>query len=333
MDDKAARFQRQKKLLLQSVRIAGSGLLLFFSFYSIDWGKFRVALAQSAPAYLLFAPLVSLLNNTLSALRWQIILKQWKIQPGFWNVWKIYLISSFWGNFLPSTIGGDGYRFLALRSYADTSKTKILSSLFLDRLYGLVAIITVHAIVLIFYWEELRQTPLLFNIEIGGMAAIFLALVFGIAFRFFFQKIRMPLFASKFFDRAWDKITEIYKLIRQQGRRSTLLGMMYSLLFVGVIAAAWQMYYLVVGIRVSWGVAIYAATLIGILGMLPITLNGIGIMEFALVAILNWQNIPAEKAILVALLTRVMQILLSLPGGLLYMFDSHTPNLKEDTHE
>jgi uncharacterized membrane protein YbhN (UPF0104 family) len=88
------------------------------------------------------------------------------------------------------------------------------------------------------------------------------------------------------------------------------------------VAGAWQIYYRVADAPVSWGVSFYAATLIGILGILPITLNGIGIVELCQVTILSWQGLPVEKAILAAFLTRIMLVILTLPGGLLYLLDS-----------
>lgn len=321
MDNKSTLSQKYKPLI-NIVRILGSGFLLIWATIGLDWHKFGQVLTEIDPRYLFITPLVYGMNNTFSALRWQAILKQWDIEPGMWKLWKIYLISSFWGNFLPSTIGGDGYRFLALHSYPNASKTKIFSSLLLDRLYGFAALSIVHFIVVIFYWHDLKNSILLASVELAIVAAAIVpGLIWLIAGRVF--KLRnSETSVAGWLARVINKISEILTLFKQQNWRTSAWGLFFSALFVGTVAIAWQIYYLAAGVQAGWGIALYAATLIGILGILPISLNGIGIMEFCQVTILSWQGLPIEKAILAAFLTRIMIVVLTLPGGLLYMLDS-----------
>ncbi len=320
----------RKKYPLQMLRAAGSGLLLWFVLNGIDWRAFMQALQQSRPEYLLLLPLVYFLNNTISALRWTAILSQWNIQPGFWNLWKIYLISSFWGNFLPSTIGGDGYRFLALRPYPNVTNTKILASIFLDRLYGLIALILMHYVILAFYWRNLQSVPLLFRTELIMTAGF---VVFGIAGAaaalYIFKTAKIPVFKHEILKRITGKLSEAFRLLQEQGWRNAALGIFYSALFVSIIAATWQIFYFTVDVPITLGVGFYSATLVGILGLLPITVNGIGILEAALAAIFHWQAVPIEKALLAVILIRITQVLLTLPGGLLYMLDKSSPNVKD----
>lgn len=287
----------------------------------LDWIELGQILTEINLQYLFLIPLLYAINVILSVLRWQTILNQWNIKPGTWTLWKIYLISSFWGNFLPSTIGGDGYRFLALRSLPNANKTRIFSSLLLDRLYGYIALIIVHFIIAIFYWHDLQNSALLTGIELAIFsAAIMLGIIWLIAGRFFNSKISEASPVG-WLARVVNKITEIISLIKQQNWRISAWGLFFSALFVCTIAIAWEIYYLAAGVQVDWGIAFFAATLIGILGILPITLNGIGIMELCQVTILSWQGFPMEKAILAAFLTRIMLVILTLPGGLLYMLN------------
>jgi len=320
LDNKSISPQKYKPLL-NTVRILGSVFLLIWATFGLDWAEFGRVLTEINLWYLLLAPLVYAMNITFSVLRWQVILKQWSIEPGTWKLWKVYLISSFWGNFLPSTIGGDGYRFLALSSHPNTSKTKIFSSLLLDRLYGLIALVIVHFFIVIFYWRSLQASTFLANVELAVfVAATILGLLWLIVERFFNYGDPQTS-AIGWLSRIVNKISEIFSLVKQQDWRISIWGLFYSILFVSTIAIAWQIYYLAAGVQVDWGIAFYSATLIGILGILPITLNGIGIMELCQVTILNWQGLPVEKAILAAFLTRIMMVILTLPGGLFYLFD------------
>jgi hypothetical protein len=321
LDNKSTASQKYKPLI-NIARILGSGLLLIWATMELDWNKFFQVLAKIDTWYLLVIPLLYAINVTLSVLRWQVILSQWDIKPGTWTLLKIYLISSFWGNFLPSTIGGDGYRFLALRSLPNASRTKIFSSLLLDRLYGFAALGIMHFFIVIFYWRGLQHSAFLKGVEFAIFAAaILLGIIWLIAGRFF-KPQKSETFAAGWVVRIINKISEIFILFKEQNWRVSAWGLFYSALFVSTIAVAWQIYYLAAGVQVSWGIAFYAATLIGILGILPITLNGIGVAELCQVTILNWQGLPVEKAILAAFLTRIMLVLLTLPGGLLYLLDT-----------
>jgi len=321
LENKSTASQKYKPLL-NFARILGSSLLLVWVTMGLDWSAFFQVLTKINLWYLLLMPFFYGLNNTFSALRWQAILDQWNIRPGLWTLWKIYLISSFWGNFLPSTIGGDGYRFLALHSYSNVGKTKIFLSLLLDRLYGFIALCIVHFIVVISYWPDLQKSTFLVSVELTIFIA---AIVLGLMWLF----VRRVLYVrnSETSMPGWivnviKKIGEIFTLFMQQDWRTSVPGLFYSVFFVSTISASWQIYYLVAGVRVNWGITFYGTTLVGILGILPITLNGIGVMELCQVTILSWQGLPVEKAILVALLTRIMTVLLTLPGGLLYLLES-----------
>ncbi len=310
------------KPLLNIARILGSGFLLIWAMIGVDWSNFGQVLNEINLWYLSIIPFVFAVNVLFSILRWQVILKQWDIKPGTWKLSKIYLISTFWGNFLPSTVGGDSYRFLALHTYPNASKTKIFSSLLLDRLFGFIALIIANFIVVLIYWHDLQRAPLLLSVELAVfIAAIILGILWLIAGYFFnFKKDSLP--ATGWLIRFVNKVSEIITLLKQQPWSVSAWCLFFSMLCVFSVAGAWQIYYRVADAPVSWGVSFYAATLIGILGILPITLNGIGIVELCQVTILSWQGLPVEKAILAAFLTRIMLVILTLPGGLLYLLDS-----------
>ncbi len=56
-----------------------------------------------------------------------------------------------------------------------------------------------------------------------------------------------------------------------------------------------------------------------VIGSLPITLHGLGVRELASVKLWYLLSVPAEQAMIWALLWRVMTWLVSLPGGLVYL--------------
>jgi uncharacterized protein (TIRG00374 family) len=310
------------KRIIILARAGGSVLLIWWAVAGINWSDLGIMLHNLVIWPLLWTPPLYFLGVWLSTYRWKLILKNWGIEQDIRVLLKIYIISAFWSNFLPSTIGGDGYRYLALRSLPQATNTKIFSSLLLDRLYGYLALVIVHFVVAAFYWNDLQNSAFLLGMELSILTALPLLGVFWLVASRLLKSREPKISTQGWMAKALNKIGAIITLLQQQNLRTSAWGFFLSVLLVGTIALAWQIYYLSAGMQVDWGIAFYAATLIGILGILPITLNGIGVMEICQIMLLSWQGLPEENAILVALLTRVMMVVLTLPGGLLYLLDS-----------
>jgi hypothetical protein len=62
--------------------------------------------------------------------------------------------------------------------------------------------------------------------------------------------------------------------------------------------------------------------LINILIMLPVSIGGIGLQEGAFIYFFSRVGITAQEALTVALLFRGITILVSLPGGILYITEA-----------
>jgi glycosyltransferase 2 family protein len=57
-----------------------------------------------------------------------------------------------------------------------------------------------------------------------------------------------------------------------------------------------------------------------LVSMIPISLNGMGLREYAFVALFTGIGVPAESAVALGLLSSTVIILSSLPGGVVYVF-------------
>lgn len=66
-------------------------------------------------------------------------------------------------------------------------------------------------------------------------------------------------------------------------------------------------------------------SIVGLAGMLPISINGIGVTESAFVATATQLGMDFNQAVIVAFMLRILVVPLSLACGLIYLVDSHRP--------
>ncbi|HBG18488.1 MAG TPA: hypothetical protein DDY32_04230 [Desulfobulbaceae bacterium] len=131
-------------VLLSFVR--GNELAAVFA--HINWPFFGISFA------------VTLFMFTVSCTKWKIILDLKTTQLNYWEIFKIYLIGSFFSNLLPSTVGGDVVRsYYAGRLIDNQSYSAV--SVFVERFSGIVFLFILVFLAPLFR-VELYANPYLF---------------------------------------------------------------------------------------------------------------------------------------------------------------------------
>lgn len=297
------------------LRLIGSISLVSILLVRLDWPSFFEQFAQLSPIYLLI-PLVGYYTNVgLSSWKWRLILAHFQLKMGFRELYSIYLSGTFFSNFLPTTIGGDGYRYLRLRSEFPKEGDGVLSSIFLERGYGYIALLLVHFGILVMVWAEVLILPEVFWLEIGLILGI---VVVGLLW---WQRSR------------WLKPLQRWSIfVKFEGFLEALqvddLGLVFKSLLLStgfVLLSALGLYgfYLAVGEVLPFSLLLYLSTVINIAGVLPISINGIGLSEMLQFLLLQPLGVPVERVVAVGILLRVLAILFSLPGAGAYLGGSY----------
>ena len=294
-----------KKALVFSLKAIVSVGLVFWLVERVDWPTVGAQLYDvSVPLVFLYV-FFQLAGNLISSRKWQIIASfkglHFTLKEGFFT----YLTGAFINNFLPSTIGGDAYRslWLARRTGA---KAASLSTVVFDRFIGLW---TVAFLALAF-------SPLLFPfIETSVPLALTLA-VLAIFFVF-------DLFITYAYCRPW-----FHRLIAaipfQKVRRLLEEAVFYTKKHIWWRASLWSVFFIAVGIALSNFTLFHALGsdigflpflsvifLVTIISAVPLSINNIGIKEWAYITFFALVGISAETAVTAALLSRFLQMLIS----------------------
>jgi len=314
-------------LLLLKV-VFSVGILVYIFTRVVDLGDLWVNLRDAKVSYLLAAVAVYFVVQTLSAYRWYLLLKPLDIEIGFPRILAFYYLGMYFNFFLPSAIGGDVFKVYYLNKETGRLSAST-ASVFLDRDVGMGGLLI--AATLVAAYGGTRIPP-----EHGVLLAPMFALI-GVAFiaanlALFYRPSynllhrALNLFKMKRADERVERLFESVNSYRGQWRLCAVtliisLGVQVGCALVNILAAA------AIGLHTRHGWLDYLVFIpaIGLIGMIPLSVNGAGwreasyILLFQSVAI----GVDAQQATHLAATLSVLWlgiiVVTSLPGGIIYI--------------
>lgn len=176
-----------KKIFVATAKIAISVLLLYFVFKKIPFYDVAKIIEKVHWFWLILGALFFLFSQIISTKRLEFYLKAQNFNLSFRSNLELYFLGMFYNFFIPGGIGGDAYKIYILHKKFDWSVGRITSSLFNDRLSGLLAIF----ILIVFLAMPLLESKWFFL----GLTLI----VIGIGVVYFFTKKLFKVYKSIFF--------------------------------------------------------------------------------------------------------------------------------------
>lgn len=278
------------------IKWSGTILTLFLFCYLFQkqnwetiWSTFQLLSLQ----IVLIVWVLFIFRIIVNSLRWYILLGIAEIPIPYIDSLKLVFLGMFISNFLPSTIGGDGIRFLALLKF-EKDRSLALSSIIIDRLVNVLAMISLLPMSLFVYYENIMFT---FDTKV-----IEASLISG-------SLERLNNWKSS--GRKWINKNKFW-LQNPKALISSILVSWIALFiyFFGVWLIARDLgmsikYYQVLGITVFT----YLVTL------LPISVNGYGIREVTITTLYTFLGYPMEAAISLAIITRLIYLSTTLIGA------------------
>jgi uncharacterized protein (TIRG00374 family) len=286
---------------------------------------------RSATAgYLLMAVVFQVVAKIVWTSRWQTVLKLNNIQRSFWELLGLVHIGLFFNNFLPSAVGGDVIRGY----YASNSKTALAKSygaLIIERTMGLLslALMVVVAVLYVILDDAIQTSDIL--LVLAGIGSVFL-FVFGVSLIFWDGWHRLLTQIAKAFPsgaKSLEDLSGSLKMFRRVGW-SARIRIMVTSVVLQIVAV---LFYLAcarsLGIATPVVVFFVIIPVAIVVAMLPISLNGLGIRETALVVLLVGQGLDEAQVGAFALLALAVSTVFALIGGIIYIFwhPVHTSNL------
>jgi uncharacterized protein (TIRG00374 family) len=292
---------------------------------TVRWDGLTETLRALEPGAIVVAAMLSFVAYVLNSRRWQILLARAGISRALGHLTGLYLIGQFFSLFLPTSAGGDAVRVYEVSRRGGQVAFALWATL-QERLLGLAASLFIGLMASLYYLDVLPE-------QLRGWIVLVQALGLVTALLVFHPS---PLYSlAGFF---WSRMPHRWRAARLAatpavkrllGALSTLnelpsigllrLGQLCALTAVSLLLGIGTAYVLgqALNLDASYGAFCLVVTLVWIVKMLPVSLNGIGVGESAFVILLGRFGVAAEQALALALAVVGVQTALALLGGLL----------------
>lgn len=313
--------KKTKKNLKFAVKSLVGLALIAMLVFQVDWGKMWEEFSRASIPLLLIATVLYVIGVYLCVHRWWRTAEFKGFTIDFRSARRHYFAGLFLNNFLPSFLGGDAYQSYVL-GRPEKRYAAAFSSVMFVRFAGLIVTILLFLIFGVLAWREVFSQP------------IFAALGLGL---FFFLLVDVLLFyARRHFHHLYSFLPEkIRNTLNELGgytdRRFLLDSVLVSAVFAIVGVGLFNMtIFWALGEPVPVLPYLSVVFLISIIQSLPISVNNIGLKEWAYYALLPLIGIQPETALAVALLGRFIQVLVSVSGAPVFFRERKEYGLPSD---
>lgn len=303
------------------LRFVVSGGLLAYLVWQANPATIWAQWQQANLGLLALAVLLQLLCICISAFKWGVLLRaNRQAQPYPWLL-AVYFVGQFANNFLPTSVGGDAMRVVALGrrtgSYAQAS-----ASVFMERLTGFLALSLIALMALLVTSTDLVGMRLVTAPALTLTAGAFALLALVAAAVSFASPWLLPRFSRYLPAVARRPLEKVAEALGEYGDdRPTLAKVMgLALLF----HTTWISMHLACGLAL--GIAapplIYAlmVPLTDILGLAPIFFNNVGARDLVFTIYLRQVGVPDATALALAFTAFTVRLVVSSIGGLILLF-------------
>jgi uncharacterized membrane protein YbhN (UPF0104 family) len=294
----------------KGLRLTVSVGLLGWIAWQMDWGQVGRSFAHLQLGWWLAAVAMLVLAQLVSARRWQLLAEPLGFPRPLRQMTAFYFIGMYFNLVLPTSVGGDVVRAWYLDGRSGR-RLAAFASVLLDRLSGLVVLLVVAAV-------GVLLSP-------AGLPAWAGWVVWGACGCTLFGLAALPVLArlgASFSDRA-RRLLDAMAAVRQPRLllATTLLSVavqVANVVLVGMIGQA-------LAAPVPAGFYWVLVPVVSLLTLLPVSVNGMGVREGAMVLFLAPLGVGRGTALTLAFLWFAVSAAVSLAGGVVYLL-GHFPN-------
>ncbi len=291
------------------VRLAVTLALIVWVVRRVDWAEFARTIEGTDLWYLALSLAVDPILVLVSAWKWQILLRVHLERPGLGTCFYLYLVGYFFNNFLPTNVGGDVVRAYLLGRRTGR-QADAMASVFAERFTGVSALVGLAVLAMPFGYRGPYAAPV--SWIVAAVAVGYLLILWVVLDRKFlrFTKKRTHLpFIGKIV--SFQEALSSYR--GHRGR--VVVALVLSVVFYAL--AALNIYFSARAFRVDLGLleAGLVTPAVLVVALLPLTLGGLGLTEWAYLFTLGKYGISPAASLSTALLMRMKNVLLGLVGG------------------
>ena len=294
-----------KKFFGTGLKILVSAVLIGYVVSTVDIRRVLEISKNIDYSYIMIAILLLLLNYFFSALRWFYLNLDGKVS--FIYMLKLYFIGTFFNNFLPTSIGGDGYKIYKLGQKLG-STTHAFTATFLERFIGMLSLILL-SIYGFFVFSSQDITFMIFSI-LGVVLSFVVFLIYYPKFNFKPKKL----------EKLFGLLDKIHSSFKRYYKFPKILAISFGLSFLVQFGSIFSQFFIFksIGISLPIDFSMFAFPLIFISGYAIPSLNGLGSQDFLYTTFFQQINVLTEFAVSASIFYHFVRLGVSLIGGFLY---------------
>ncbi|WP_063682738.1 lysylphosphatidylglycerol synthase transmembrane domain-containing protein [Bradyrhizobium stylosanthis] len=302
---------RFKQAALFSVKLLLSIAVLVYIARGLDLNRLRSHLVSVDPSLFILALALIFLQTFALNGRWELIMRALGVSLDWLAGWRILMISLWFNQVLPSSVGGDAVRMWMLRQRG-VQWPEAVKGVAADRFTALIGLIVLMVAGFPFLMSRVSNEAAILAIGALTLAGVAGTVVLLTLDRLPKRLIAFPAIAS---------FVRFGTLVRFLLLRSEHRGLLFgSALFIHLVTAT-ACYALARGVGAQLSV-VDAGILIPpvvLLTAVPISISGWGVREGAMVACLGLAGIPSEEALSVSILLGGVSVIIGLAGGVIWL--------------
>ena len=310
VQDQTARAQTKRRWVVSGFSLALTVATLYFVLHGIDEQALHRLAARQNRSLLVAGAGFILLQICLAGERWRAVLSGsiHEQPPSMLSVQAVFYSSIFFNTLPFGTIAGDVARVWLARRFAVSVKQLVLSVL-CDRILAVLALILLVVLAMPTISDPLARAAWF------GAVVVLVVGVSGI--------LLLPTI-ERILDR-WRHQRFVYLILRMvQGLRplrqtAGLIALFWALLAGVSSAAAAYLIARSLGIEVAPVAMIAVTSMVTLATALPISIGGWGLREASFVSLLGVLGVDREAALLLSVEFGLLSMLVSLPGGLIWL--------------
>lgn len=327
--------KKNKKLLLILLKLCVATGCLVSVGMAQDWGEIRKIFKTLNIGIFMATLSLFFAGQLIVAIRWNHLLRIPSVEIGHGKAVKLHLLGLFYNNFLPSSIGGDFLRAWYVSRHTESSKKiQAAFSVFFDRALGLSAmfVLAVIGYFVVIYGQG-------FNIEAQGqetsrftitsyLSAVYVIVgIFICLFLVVLLTSRGRGLALKVIKKAKVLFEKLIVSLKLYAKKPFSLAIAWFFTYVAQIMNIVGMWILGkhLGVDVSFKYYLVFFPLSWIIGAVPVSIGGIGVVEGLLTLLFVAAGSDAEPAFALSLCQRAILLLVALPGIYIHLVGAHLP--------
>lgn len=304
---------KYKKLVVRLIVTCG---LFYYIFSSIDSKQILLGVSKLNPAYIPFILIFLILNYVVSSLRWKnLLIFEGSAQISLRYLTKLYFVGSFFNNFMPTSIGGDVYKIVALGGKIG-SKTHAFTATFMERFTGMVSLVLISYLGFIktnsFWWDFIPQ---MYKESPFFVVLYYFLLIFGFWIAAFSGFYAMYLLRNKV-----SRIGALYNsFLEYKNNYNVVLMALLTSFIVQLLSVSTQYFiFLALGYTLPLFHALFVFPVITLASFFIPSLNGLGVQDALYIQLLSVVGVTSSVALTGSLIYHLMRLVVSLIGGVLY---------------